>query len=40
MSKNDEEFVKALENKKIPVLTLDHKWHRLFTQIESNSEIK
>lgn len=40
MSKNDKDFLKALENKKIPVLTLDHKWHRLFTQIESNSEIK
>lgn len=40
MSKNDKDFLNALENKKIPVLTLDHKWHRLFTQIESNSEIK
>lgn len=40
MSKNDKDFLLALENKKIPVLTLDHKWHRLFTQIESNSEIK
>ena len=40
MSRSDEVYKPALEGKKVPVLTLDHKWHRLFTQIDSNSEIK
>lgn len=40
MSKSDEVFKQALIGKKIPVLTLDHKWHKLFTQAEYSSEIK
>ena len=40
MSRSEEVYKPALEGKKVPVLTLDHKWHRLFTQIDSNSEIK
>ncbi len=40
MSRSDEVYKPALEGKKVPILTLDHKWHRLFTQIDSNSEIK
>lgn len=40
MSRSDEVYKPALEGKKVPVLTLDHKWHRLFTQIDTNSEIK
>lgn len=28
--KNDDKFRAALEGKNIPVLTIDHKWHRLF----------
>ena len=40
MSRSEEVYIPALNNKKIPILTLDHKWHRLFTQIESNSSIK
>lgn len=39
MSRSDEVYVPAINAKKIPILTLDHKWHRLFTQIDSNSEI-
>ncbi len=39
MSRSDDVYKPAIEGKKIPVLTLDHKWHRLFTQIETNSEI-
>lgn len=39
MKQTDEVFKKALEGKKIPVLTLDNKWHRLFTQTESNPAI-
>lgn len=40
MSKSDEVFKQALIGKKIPILTLDHKWHKLFTQAEYSSEIK
>ena len=32
MSDKGEFFEQALAGKKIPVLSLDHKWHRLFTQ--------
>lgn len=32
MSDKGEYFEQALSGKKIPVLSLDHKWHRLFTQ--------
>ena len=40
MSRSDEVYKPALEGKKVHVLTLDHKWHRLFTQIDTNPEIK
>lgn len=40
MSKSEEEFKAALVGKKIPILTLDNKWHRLFTQSEYTPEIK
>lgn len=40
MSRTDEIFEPALAGKKIPILTLDHKWHKLFTQKEYSSEIK
>lgn len=40
MPKTDEDFKKALEGKKIPILTLDNNWHRLFTQTEPTDEIK
>ena len=40
MSRSDDVYKPAIAGKKIPVLTLDHKWHRLFTQIDTNSEIK
>lgn len=40
MSRSEEVYIPAIAGKKIPILTLDHKWHRLFTQIDSNSEIK
>ena len=39
MSRKEEVFIPALENKKIPILSLDNNWHRLFTQTESNPEI-
>lgn len=40
MSRTEEVFRPALEGKKIPVLTLDNKWHRLFTQAEPDKRIK
>ena len=39
MKKQDDDFRAALVGKKIPILTLDNNWHRLFTQTESNEEI-
>lgn len=32
-------FIPALEGKKIPLLTLDNKWHQIFTQTGSSEEI-
>lgn len=40
MAKTDEEFEHALIGRKIPILTLDNKWHQLFTKGEYTSEIK
>ena len=39
MSDKRERYKSALAGKKIPVLTLDNKWHKLFTQAESTKEI-
>ena len=39
MSRVDEVFAPALKDKKIPVLTLDHKWHQLFTQKKPDKQI-
>ncbi|MCR5032692.1 MAG: hypothetical protein K6A92_07510 [Lachnospiraceae bacterium] len=40
MSEKADSFEKALEGKNIPVLTLDHKWHQLFTQAGMTEEIE
>ncbi len=40
MAQGDEEFRKALVGKKIPILTLDHKWHKLLAQDADNEQIK
>lgn len=40
MAGTNETFKAALVGKKIPILTLDNKWHKLFTQAEYSSEIK
>lgn len=40
MSRADDIYRPALEGKKIPVLTLDNKWHQLFTQAEPDKRIK
>lgn len=34
------DFKKAFENKKIPILTLDERWHQLFPEYEKTSHIK
>lgn len=39
MSKSDEAFKSALAGKRIPLLTLDNKWHQLFTQFEPDKDI-
>ncbi|MDE5718305.1 MAG: hypothetical protein K2I53_11970 [Lachnospiraceae bacterium] len=40
MARSDEVFKPALVGKKIPILTLDNKWHKLFTQAEFTPELK
>lgn len=40
MSRVEEVYKPALVGKKLPILTLDNKWYKLFTQAESNSRIK
>ena len=40
MSRKDEIYSPALKEKKIPILTLDNKWHRLFTQTNPNKTIR
>lgn len=39
MSRKEEVFIPALKDKKIPILTLDNTWHRLFTQTNPSDEI-
>ena len=39
MSKTEDVFAPAIKEKKIPILTLDNKWHRLFTQTRPNKQI-
>ena len=40
MAKDDEVYMSALQGKSIPILTLDNKWHQLFTQTEMTPEIE
>ena len=40
MAKNEEDFKEAIAGKKLPILTLDNKWHRLFTQNNQDKETK
>lgn len=39
MALEEENFREALVGKKIPILTLDNQWHKLFTQTGDNDEI-
>lgn len=40
MSEKDEDFRAALQGKNIPILTLDNKWHKLFTQTGASDKMK
>ena len=40
MARRDDRYVQAIDGKKIPILTLDQKWHRLFTQTGVSAEIR
>lgn len=40
MSRREEVYIPALIGKKIPILTLDHKWHQLFSQVHTTAAIK
>ncbi|MCR5670398.1 MAG: hypothetical protein K6G10_05275 [Butyrivibrio sp.] len=40
MARDNEVYMSALEGKSIPILTLDNKWHQLFTQTETTEEIE
>ncbi|SFB69449.1 hypothetical protein [Butyrivibrio sp. YAB3001] len=40
MAKDDEVYMSALQGKSIPILTLDNKWHQLFTQTDMTPEIQ
>ncbi len=40
MAKKEDDYRSALEGKSIPILTLDNKWHQLFTQTEMTPEIE
>lgn len=40
MARSENTFKEALAGKRIPLLTLDNKWHQLFTQQECTDEIR
>ena len=40
MSRSDDVFRPALAGRKIPILTLDGKWHQLFNQTQPDKRIK
>lgn len=40
MATKDDTYKKALDGKKVPILTLDNKWHRLFAMMEPDRELK
>ena len=39
MPKVEEIYAPALQGKKVPILTLDNKWHKLFTQTKPSKQI-
>lgn len=39
MGRVEDKYIPALEGKKIAAVTLDHKWHQLFTRVEKTRKI-
>ncbi len=39
MGKEDEKLRKAVETRRIPIVTLDNKWHKIWNMIEKPSEV-
>lgn len=40
MGGSAEDYTKALTGRKIPILTLDNKWHQIFTRLDSNGRLR
>ena len=40
VTKKEDVYKKALQGNRIPILTLDNKWHRLFNMMEPDRELK
>ena len=40
MAKDVDKLIEALSGKKVPIATLDTKWHKLFAKVEKTKEIK
>ena len=40
MAKDIDKMINALAAKKVPVATLDNKWHKLFTKVVKTDEVK
>ncbi len=40
MSRSDDVYKPALKQIKLPILTLDNNWHKLFTQADTTPKIK
>ena len=40
MAKDVDKMIGALSARKVPVATLDNKWHKLFTKVEKTDEVK
>ena len=40
MSRTEEIFMPALAGAKLPILTLDNKWHKLFDQLGTDKRVK
>ena len=36
---SQEKYTAALSGKKLPIVTLDHKWHQLFSRVEKTESI-
>ena len=39
MGREDEKLLRAVEGKKIPIVTLDNKWHKIWSMVEKPSEV-